>query len=177
VVEIKAPGDATPCDLARGRISELPSRFFEGSLRRVCEIQQLPVQNRQEPRGVGWYYDDFSNDVNRCMVNKQRIAFTSAASIENGSAARFECFRAVAADPANAMVRGVEAVNSPCQDTGQRGGGEARCRALSTQTEQLTCVNGTCQLSCMTDNQCTLPKICSAMDGMPGYCVDPTCPI
>jgi hypothetical protein len=178
VVEIKAPGDATPCNPARGRIRELPSRQFEGTLRRVCEIEQLAVRNRQEPTGIGWYYDDFSNEVNRCMTNRQRIAFSTAAAIENGAAARFECFRPAQNEPTDANARGLDAVNSPCIDTGQRGGGEARCRALSTREAPLTCVNNSCQLSCTNDTQCTPPKVCAILEGaMTGYCVDPTCPL
>jgi hypothetical protein len=179
VVEIKSPGDVTPCDPARGRIRELPNRLFEGTLRRVCEIQQLPVRNRMEPQGIGWYYDDFSNEVARCMVNRQRIAFSTAAAIEVGAAARFECFRAAVAEPTDMNARGLDAVNASCIDTGQRGGGQARCTALSTRDAPLVCVNATCQLACTNSSDCTLPKICSNSESgdMAGYCVDPTCPI
>jgi hypothetical protein len=182
VVEIKAAGDATACDQARGRFQELRSRELNGSLRRVCEVAQLPVTNRQLPAGIGWYYDDFSNEVMRCQANRQRIAFTTAAGIDNGASARFECFRAVAAEPSVANARGLEAVNTPCGDTGAastRGvpaSGDAKCRALSTGDTPLTCVNGTCQVACMKNIDCPPAHVCNTGDAGSGFCVNPTCP-
>lgn len=185
VAEVKAAGDATPCDPARGRTLELPSRKLNGTLRRVCEVQQLAVQNRQQPGGVGWYYDDFSNEVNRCQANRQRIAFTPTAGVDNGASARFECFRAAAAEPTFADGRGLDAVNANCAEGGNAAAtrlvpatGNAKCRALGTMQYPLVCVAGlgTCQVSCMRDLDCQPAYVCTANDGSPGYCVNPTCP-
>lgn len=182
VVELKAPGDRTPCDPARGRTQQLSDRVLNGTPRVACEIAQLAVQQAQEPPGVGWYYDDFSAEVNRCQVNRQRIAFTAAAGIDNGASARFECFRAVAEEPSGPNLRGVEAINTPC-DNGidqqpQRGRltPDQICRGLSTQDVQLVCVNGTCQVSCMLNTDCPPGSACTAGDGGTGICVNPTCP-
>jgi hypothetical protein len=183
VVEIKAAGDNTACNMARGRTQELPSRLLGGTLRRVCEIAQLPVQGRNMPGGIGWYYDDFSNEVMRCASNPQRIAFTPTAGIDNGASARFECFQSVASNAPLDNARGLAAVNAPCAPgtvpAGPRGmagaSGDGRCRALSTQDARLICVSGFCQLSCMTDVDCPIANVCTANDGT-GYCTNPTCP-
>jgi hypothetical protein len=92
VVEIKAVGDATPCDPARGR-TQLPSRRINNALRSVCRIDQLKVG----ASGVvgskpGWYYDDFSDAIQReCQVSPQRIAFTDGAEPGPGARAVLEC--------------------------------------------------------------------------------------
>jgi hypothetical protein len=183
VVELKTAGDRTPCDPARGRIAQLRDRPIDGIPRVTCEIAQLRVQGATQPQGVGWYYDDFSNEVNRCTVNRQRIAFTPAAGIDNGASARFECFRAVAAEPSDPAARGIEAINTSCADTvassdprRPAASGNARCQMLSTSTEPLVCASGTCQLRCMVTSDCPAPMACSASDGGAGICVNPTCP-
>jgi hypothetical protein len=183
VVELKTAGDRTPCDPARGRIAQLPDRIVNDVPRVTCEIAQLAVRNSAVPQGVGWYYDDFSNEVNRCTINRQRIAFTPAAGIDNGASARFECFRSVAAEPSDPAARGIDAINSSCAEIAPAAGpgrprasGNARCAELSLEKERLTCVNGTCQLRCMQRSDCPEPMACTAEDGGEGTCVNPTCP-
>jgi hypothetical protein len=92
VVEIKAVGDATPCDAARGR-TKLPSRKINGTVHGVCRIDQLKVG----ASGVvgsqpGWYYDDFSDAIqSECQASPQRIAFTDGAEPGPGARAVLEC--------------------------------------------------------------------------------------
>jgi hypothetical protein len=194
VVEIKPLGDRTPCDLARGRFQQLPDRTFEGTTRMVCEIAQLSVVGNRAPAGIGWYYDDFSNLVSRCQENPQRIAFSEAAAINIGAAARFECFRPVSAEQSDTTARGLDAVNTPCGTTPTAAAttmtmtprglpvapttGDGKCRALSTPDAPLRCVYGTCQLECKTDADCkTAANTCAATEQGVGYCVNPTCPL
>jgi hypothetical protein len=177
VVEIKAAGDRTPCDPAHGRIKQLPDRYLNNAQHMVCEIQQLQVTGRAEPPGVGWYYDDFSNAVNSCQTNRQRIAFTSQAAVGEGASARFECFQSVAAS-SRRNARGSEAIGTSCADDGSAGPhGDAKCRALSTQDARLTCISGLCQQACMGDSDCPPAYVCNAADAGSGFCENPTGPL
>jgi hypothetical protein len=177
VVEIKGQDDRSPCDPARGRIRQLPDRAINGTPRVVCEVAQLPVMNRSEPAGVGWYYDDFSSEVNNCQTNKQRIAFGATSAVEDGKSARFECFQSLA-QVNRPNARGADAVNSSCAADGTNGpSGDAKCRALSTPDARLTCVEGVCQLGCTNDAQCPPGYVCTASGGDAGHCENPTCPL
>jgi hypothetical protein len=175
VVEIKGPGDRTPCDMARGRVRQLKDRTINGTPRVVCEIAQLPVMGNREPGGVGWYYDDFSSEVESCQGDGQRIAFTGDAAVEEGKSARFECFQSVAEPSRPANARGFEAIGAACTATaGVRG--RDSCAAFSEPDVRLVCVSGACLVACMSDAQCPPAHVCSATGGQPGYCVNPTCP-
>jgi hypothetical protein len=177
VVEIKGAGNDSPCDASRGRIRQLDSRRVNDTLRTVCEVAQLPVLERREPPGVGWYYDDFSEEVKACKTDKQRIAFAAASPLEEGASARFECFRAVT-EPSATNPRGVEAINTPCADDGSSGlHGNEKCAALSEPGTALICVNGSCQVSCTSDAHCPAGRVCTGTGGMPGFCENPTCPM
>jgi hypothetical protein len=177
VVEIKRPGDSSGCDPNRGRVERLDDRRIDGSDRVVCEVAQLPVLNRTVPAGVGWYYDDFSEEVKACKTDKQRIAFAADSPLEEGALARFECFRAVT-EPSTTNPRGVEAINTPCADDGGDGlQGNAKCSALSEPGAPLICVGGSCQVACTTDAQCPPGRVCTGDTMTPGFCENPTCPM
>jgi hypothetical protein len=177
VVEIKRAGDRTPCDPNRGRTRKLDDRVVGDTARMVCEVAQLPVMSRTVPAGVGWYYDDFSEEVAACKTDKQRIAFAAASPLEEGAGARFECFRAVT-EPSSQTATGVDAINTPCADDGSDGlHGDAKCAALSDPSASLICVNGSCQVGCTTDAQCPAGRVCTGVGGMPGFCENPTCPM
>jgi hypothetical protein len=177
VVEIKRPGDRSPCDPNRGRTSQLDDRVVDDIARMVCEVAQLPVLARSAPAGVGWYYDDFSEEVKACKTDKQRIAFAAASPLEEGAGARFECFRAVT-EPSSQTATGAEAINTPCADDGSDGlHGDAKCAALSDPSATLICVNGSCQVGCTSDAQCPAGRVCTGTGGMPGFCENPTCPM
>jgi hypothetical protein len=177
VVEIKRPGDRSPCDPNRGRTSQLDDRVVGDIARMVCEVAQLPVLARSAPAGVGWYYDDFSEEVKACKTDKQRIAFAAASPLEEGAGARFECFRAVT-EPSSQTATGAEAINTPCADDGSDGlHGAAKCAALSDPSATLICVNGSCQVGCTSDAQCPAGRVCTGTGGMAGFCENPTCPM
>jgi hypothetical protein len=175
VVEIKAAGDRTPCDVSRGRIRQLKDRNVNGTNRVTCEIAQLPVVGNREPAGLGWYYDDFSSEVASCQGDGQRIAFTGDAAVQDGNAARFECYQSVA-DPTRATnVRGLEAVGAACSITGGPRGRDS-CTQFNTQSVRLSCVAGACLVACTGDPECPPAHVCSGTEGRPGFCVNPTCP-
>jgi hypothetical protein len=174
VVEIKGPGDNTPCDMSRGRIRQLKSREVNGTSRVTCEIAQLPVRGNQEPPGVGWYYDDFSAEVASCQGSGQRIAFTGNASVEDGKAARFECFQSVAEPRRPANAKGFEAIGASCTVTGGPRGRDS-CSTFNEPGIRLACVAGSCLVACTGDAECPPAHVCTAT-GTPGFCVNPTCP-
>jgi hypothetical protein len=175
IIEIKPEGDRTPCDMSRGRVRQLRDRVINGSPRVACEIAQLPVMGNREPVGLGWYYDDFSSEVASCQGDGQRIAFTGDAAVQDGNLARFECYQSVA-EPTPAMnVRGFEAIGAACTVTGGARGRDS-CSAFSTQEVRLSCVSGACLVACGGDSECPPAHVCSASEGRPGFCVNPTCP-
>jgi len=172
VVEIKRPGDSSACDTTRGRLQRLDDR--DGRV--VCEVAQLAVTGPSEPAGMGWYYDDFSAELESCTNGKQRIAFAASSPLGDGAGAFIECFRSIA-EPSQANARGAEAINTPCSpDSGGGLQGNEKCAALGTPEAPLSCINGTCQVSCMTDAQCPPGRVCTGASGMPGFCENPTCP-
>jgi hypothetical protein len=142
----------------------------------VCEVQQLLALERREPAGVGWYYDDFSDELRSCKQDKQRIAFAAASPLDDGASARIECFRS-GAEP-SPSARGAEAINSTCVDDGGAGPqGNEKCRALSEPDAPLICLNGSCQMACTSSAQCPPGRVCTASGGATGYCENPTCPV
>ncbi len=51
---------------------------------------QRPVQN-QMVSGAGWFYDDFTTEVDSCGALTQRISFTDGDSVPTGAEATIEC--------------------------------------------------------------------------------------
>jgi hypothetical protein len=179
VVEIKGPDDKTPCLATKGRKAQLQPRIVQDTERIVCEMTQLPVLDRKTPSGDGWYYDTFSDALNKsCSVNKQRIAFSEGAPLSPEASARVECQQTVL--NGDKMPLGQEAINVPCADDGSGNpSGDDKCKAFN-QPELgalLLCVQGTCQLSCARDIDCPTGFVCSPAELAPRYCVNPTCPI
>jgi len=66
-----------------------------------CEIRQLTVSAGQPSAGKGWYYDDFTPDLDRmCAGNlSRRIAFADGARAPQGASVKLECSGDAAAEP------------------------------------------------------------------------------
>jgi hypothetical protein len=60
---------------------------------KVCVVSQIPVVNKAQGMGDGWFYDDFSDDVTRdCPADTpQRITFTNPAKPKTGVVVKLEC--------------------------------------------------------------------------------------
>lgn len=183
VVEIKS--DLSDCDPRKGHIERLPNRVVNGTPRTVCRIQQVAIQNNQAPPpgNTGWFYDDFSDEVNdSCRNEPQRISFTDDANPSQGSQVRFECFQPVAG--ANDQAIGRDAVGSTCEG----GANDLECANKSSADTMMFCINKQCQIGCATDANCPDGWVCTMIPAnqppmtgnqppMPaGFCINPTCP-
>jgi hypothetical protein len=58
-----------------------------------CQVRQLPVLgSNMIPEGKGWYYDDFTPELQQvCGSHPQRVSFTDAAKPANGVVVKLEC--------------------------------------------------------------------------------------
>jgi hypothetical protein len=169
VVEIRAPGDTSPCDAGKGR-TPLENRRVGDTVRTVCQVNQVAVNNGQLGTGAGWYYDNFTAQVKmECTANPQRIAFTPGAEVAPGAQARFECFQPVAPG-VDSTATGRDAVNKACDNDGV-------CQSQNDDQYKLICVTGGCQIQCESDASCPLGWHCVADTATSRqYCVNPTCP-
>ena len=94
--------NATPvhCDA----LGELPDTEAEvgvtASGGERCPIRQLAVRDGQAAQGTGWYYDDFTSDLDRlCAGNlSRRIAFTEGARAPQGVSVKVDCEGGAAAE-------------------------------------------------------------------------------
>jgi hypothetical protein len=59
----------------------------------ICVVQQLAVSSTEEPNGEGWFYDDFSQTVQRGCPSTapQRISFTTGATPPTGVTVKLSC--------------------------------------------------------------------------------------
>jgi hypothetical protein len=178
VVEIQAAGSPLGCDPAKGRVEELPSRTVNGTSRRVCRVEQV---NPAEAGKEGWYYDETSKEViDQCKKDPQRIAFTGNGNPPSGAQAKFECFQPVQTS-AMETDRGLAAINLNCKETAGTAAtqsGDALCGARGGEVP-LVCVEGTCQVQCQTDSNCSAGWVCVDDPNTANarkYCVNPTCP-
>jgi hypothetical protein len=127
--------------------------------RRKCVVQQLPVTTKAAPEGHGWYYDDFSEDLQRlCEGHKQRVSFTESAKPGNG---------VVDAD-AKPIPR-AEACAVSLQDGSQD-------RSMFCHPDLNVCVRA-CQASaeCPPAWVCDMRNESMARASGQGFCVNPTC--
>jgi hypothetical protein len=141
----------------------------------VCKVAQLAVDasaSEPEPRGEGWYYDDFSVDTQQACngSSKQRVAFTSDAQPPYGITVKLSCFEThydsgdldrTDLVPNGSGFRQPE-IGSPCEmvqrDNETLFGDEACVQRLRDggEDESLFCHRSTkaCALGCSSDADC-----------------------
>jgi hypothetical protein len=187
ILEVLPAGVSCADQESRGR-DPIPVRM-EGD-REVCRVTQQPVtaaeiMSGNEPAGLGWYYDDYSDDLDTdCFRfeagNRQQIRFTTGAESVPGAKFRLECLSPVVPTGARADI------GSNCTS------GQAACdlvdddlTSLRSQYDRenaaLICddVTNTCQLGCDTDADCPGGYVCfddaDGNEGARAYCISPTC--
>ena len=171
------PAGETKCVEERGHVGKPIKRTLERSgkeeKRVACKMQQVPVMGRRAAAGTGWYYDDFTEQVQSvCPEGEQQRILFSFGELPEGASATFECLQPITSiDPS---AKGFDAVNSLCE----RGGSD--CRNRSNEQYQLACIDSSCQITCESDPDCPPGWICDAdlggMDPSMKYCQQPTCP-
>ncbi len=172
VVEILPP-EIPNCDTARGRMpdEQQPTEVDDmNGVRRRCKILQIPSTpaGLVDPNGIGWFYDDFSEDVrmNTCSTQPQRISFSTGAEPQTGVEVRLECLQSVEGTGDQVTI------GTPCA------GGVVDCAAGNLGVEALGFNGGlvcepssnTCQPGCMNNSNCAGGYVCHE-----GLCVNPTC--
>ncbi len=187
------PVGATCAQVAdTGRDPE-PVRFEgEGENRReVCRVEQIPVTpdvaaSGEEPAGLGWYYDDYSDELATDCVrfdedNRQQIRFTTGAESIPGSKFRLECLSPVIPTGDRADI-GTSCAGSSAGACDLDEDGLASLRSQYDRAEAtLICDDNlnTCQLGCEVDADCPGGYVCyGSEDGNAGslpYCISPTC--
>lgn len=217
VWEMPIPNTApatTPVDCSLPFLLEPdPGRESSNMGRKVCKVAQLavmgeganknhvPTDNGGTVYNDGWYYDEFSHDVEiECTgVEKQRIAFTTEAKPPTGVKVKLECLNETQslADNRTNLRAGVEqpAIGDPCEEVTLRGNmvsGDEACVVLladgAPDTSLFCHVQlNVCVLSCNGDADCPAAWVCddrpasmmAASTDNAGvgraYCVNPTC--
>ena len=165
----------------------------------VCTLfQRVPVREggmKQVPGEAGWYYDDFTEDVqSNCgsgSVTGQRIAFTSEPP--SGATVRLECFQSVQSGGGGEVEIGTFC--DPLADETRESSDPNPCGAgmdPAGREDQLDCdaVSRTCAVPCTNDSDCRsaglVGFVCdrrplnevdeSLMSVEPhNFCVNPTC--
>jgi len=187
ILEVLPEGATCAEQEARGR-EPVPVRM-EGT-REVCRvIQRTPTEAQiaagEEPDGLGWYYDDYSSDLDVDCVrfeagNRQQVRFTTGAESIPGAKFRLECLSPVVptGDRADIGTACPGFDQSFCDLTGDD------LLSLQSQYDRettLVCddISNTCQLACTTDADCPGGYVCFGADdgntGMNAYCISPTC--
>jgi hypothetical protein len=184
VVEILGPGRTeADCKAANGRVPLGETRTVTGvegnEERAACKVNQVPVIDGKltpnpEPlpgvkADVGWYYDDFSDEVKETcdkFDTPQRITTTPEAELQSNAAFKFECFQPVGGDISSS---GKAAVGAPCTSDNQ-------CKSDDSYTLACEPTGKTCQIRCESDAQCPKPWICDKTNFEEGICNNPTCP-
>lgn len=186
------PPSQTSCTSDRGHVGDPVVRTVKTTggkteKRNACLMSQIPVRQSMVLAGLGWYYDDFSEDLGACPAGEQqRISFlfeNGETDLPEGAGAIFECFQPVARIDTSA--KGFDAVNSPCDEDRDGNPDQAVCDAKSNKDEggyDLICIEGlnTCQVECAADPDCPPGWVCAEgadnTAGPPKYCQLPTCP-
>jgi len=160
-----------------------------------CKVDQLPIKNSgQAPAGAGWYYDNFSDSVQReCSGSqKQRVAFTNAAKPNTGINVRLECLNETqtlaVTDKELSTTAEQPDIGSPCIDV-KRGnrtvsGNDACVLTLTSGLDRSMFCHpdlNVCVRACASTTECppawqcdTRAETTEATSGR-AYCVNPTC--
>ncbi|MFW2387393.1 MAG: hypothetical protein ACN4G0_03600, partial [Polyangiales bacterium] len=194
VREVQPEGE-TCATAGRGR-EETAVSVEDG--REVCRVTQLPSDGVTIPTGLGWFYDDFTQETaSACSFNpeQQRVSFTEGAAPVTGARIRFECLQT--APPQTEDIGWpctTDAICDPNPDNCLQGEAvtKAECerdpanccetRILKERYDrdnlELVCdtETNTCQLTCQSNVECPGGYACydASGDGN-SYCVNPTC--
>jgi hypothetical protein len=190
-------GTITKCSQVanRGRLAT-PVAIENG--REVCQVEQVIPSSqdreaRRVPSGViGWFYDDYTNEVqSRCGTNP-RIGFTIGAEPTTGSEIRLECLQ-----PVQGGSEGNPTIEIPCRndtdchfDLSNQDGQRALSQFLlqfnldqGLDEQPMVCEeeSRTCQIPCANDADCPGGFVCFDADhgNVSGiaYCLNPTCSV
>lgn len=191
-----APGSATPTQCAErsylGPVDEGRARMNERGGNN-CKVSQLPVVE-SAPLGDGWYYDDFSDELQKLCGAKepQRVAFTDGARPPNGVVVKLECLNET---QHLEEVRSDVAPYLEVPTIGTRCGGEIGTDAPSGDAaclvplldgsidQRLFCHPelNVCLRQCTADRECPAAWVCDTrpqtLEQTMGkaYCVNPVC--
>jgi hypothetical protein len=161
-----------------------------------CKVTQLPItRGGAVPTGAGWYYDNFSDDLQRACAGtkKQRVSFTNAAKPNTGIVVKLECLdetqRVASTSTDVSMSTAQPEIGSACVDVRmgtKTVNGDSACavmlksggfdRSLFCHPELNICVKP-CQSSteCPPAWECDQRPETTAPTGGRAYCVNPTC--
>jgi hypothetical protein len=185
VVEILGKnGKPADCLAARGRkfkeMRDVEVVGGDSEPRVVCDVNQVAVIDEKLVKApnslpgipdplVGWYYDNYSNEVKEAcpMGKQQRIATTANAEPTEGASFAFECFNPVGGD---INLPGKGAVGAPCDP--------ANSKCESDDDYKLSCepTTKTCQITCKAESGCPDGWVCDAAGEDVKYCINPKCP-
>jgi hypothetical protein len=160
-----------------------------------CRVEQLPVlKSGAVPKGDGWYYDNFSDDVAReCPGSrKQRVSFAKSAKPNTGVVVKLECLnetqRIAFSTQELSDAQNQPEIGSECVDV-KRGdrtvSGDEACvvelssgpdRSMFCHPEQNICVKS-CESStdCPAAWECDTRTESTDATGGKSFCVNPTC--
>jgi hypothetical protein len=199
VWELPKPGtapDSTPTTCALPYLRDVDAGRAATNERggRNCTVEQLAVLRVDEtPAGEGWYYDDFSADLDReCVAGQpQRVAFSDGAEPPTGVTVKLECLNETqrlantrldvrAEQPAvgTACAR-PDADGTPVPD-------DSRCLVQlkdGNSDAQMFCHPelNVCVKGCSAAAECPAGWVCdtrpasAALAGGRTYCTNPTC--
>jgi hypothetical protein len=147
----------------------------------VCVVHQLSVDRsgdvpvlRQPNNEQGWYYDDFSSQVqDSCEATPQRIALTDAISPGTGVVVSLECLNEQQTLPDLQASRpvGFPEVGDGCRN-------DQECEPTTVNDAPLICHSeaNRCVIGCEVSANCPPGWVCDARNpDLRPFCVNPTC--
>ncbi len=164
VVEtLPTTGDITRCEQLPGRSYRGPSA--DGG--EICVVEQLGAAGGQVPDGQGWFYDDFSDEIDVCGdARPHRVTYTAPPA--PGTLVQLDCLQNIVAAP-----EGEASIGTGCaEDASICENMSLETRSLFPGINALAChpESNTCEAPCENDSQCAGGWVC-----MDDFCVNPTC--
>ncbi len=141
----------------------------------ICIVDQLPVVSKTVPTGDGWYYDDFSTEVQTTCPKStpQRVSFSTVAKPPNGVTVKLECLNetqkvvTTRTDIAQGAV--VPTIGTSCEAGADGAAKDALCAVPlinNTQDNSMFCYlkTNTCVKQCTSDLDCPPAWVCDKRD-------------